>query len=506
VNSAARVRKLLTFATEGRDSIPAQSRGGRSVMAFVFYDTETTGSDTFYDQILQFAAIRTDDALNETGRFEIRCRIQPHILPAPGAMIVTGLNLDLLSDPALPTHFEMVAAIHEKLTAWSPAVFAGFNSLEFDEDLLRQAFYQSLLPPYLTNTNGNNRLDVMRLALALNEFEPGQLEIPRRADGAITFRLDRLAPANGFLHPNAHDAMADVEATIFLARLMRKKAPWLWDHLLKMGQKAEAVRRARDAPVRLYTDFPYNKPKHWLVSAIAVDPENTGNVIAFNLVHDPAELLSVSEESLKKWAATKPKPLRIIKANSCPILLDLGMASGRADLMKIGEQEILRRAHLLQQSPELRHRLLKVYVETRESHEQSPWLEGQIYRGFSGEKDAALMRKFHRASWPERADLSHLFTDDRYRKIAIRIVFSHRPDLLDEETRKAFSAAIARRWLTEDKVPWLTVHRALKEIDERREGSSYQEALLLESMETFFRDRKAWAEGQIGERGEQFEG
>lgn len=44
-------------------------------MAFVFYDTETTGSDIFYDQILQFAAIRTDDTLNEIERFEIRCRI-----------------------------------------------------------------------------------------------------------------------------------------------------------------------------------------------------------------------------------------------------------------------------------------------------------------------------------------------------------------------------------------------------------------------------------------------
>ena len=60
-------------------------------MAFVFYDTETTGSDTFYDQILQFAAIKTDDSLNEIDRFEIRCCIQPHILPAPGAMIITGV-------------------------------------------------------------------------------------------------------------------------------------------------------------------------------------------------------------------------------------------------------------------------------------------------------------------------------------------------------------------------------------------------------------------------------
>ena len=70
----------------------------------------------------------------------------------------------------------------------------------------------------------------------------------------------------------------------------------MWDHLLRMGQKAEAVRHARSAPVRLYTDFPYNKPNHWLVSAIAVDPANSGNVIAFNLAHDPAELLSVDDD------------------------------------------------------------------------------------------------------------------------------------------------------------------------------------------------------------------
>lgn len=52
-----------------------------------------------------------------------------------------------------------------------------------------------------------------------------------------------LAPANSFLHPNAHDAMADVEASIFLAKLMKEKTPWLLDHLLRMGQKVEAVRR-----------------------------------------------------------------------------------------------------------------------------------------------------------------------------------------------------------------------------------------------------------------------
>ena len=30
---------------------------------------------------------------------------------------------------------------------------SGYNSMRFDEPLLRQAFYKSLFPPYLTNTN-----------------------------------------------------------------------------------------------------------------------------------------------------------------------------------------------------------------------------------------------------------------------------------------------------------------------------------------------------------------
>lgn len=466
-------------------------------MAFVFYDTETTGSDTFYDQILQFAAIRTDDALNETDRFEIRCRIQPHILPAPGALIVTGVTLDQLSDPALPSHFEMAEAVHAKLTAWSPAVFAGYNSLEFDEDLLRQAFYQSLLPVYLTNTDGSSRLDIMKLALAVNAFEPGQISIPLRDDGVPTFKLDRLAPANGFSHPNAHDAMADVEATIFLAKTMKEKAPWIWDHLLRMGQKTEALREAHAAPVRLYTDFPYNRPNHWLVSAIAVDPANKGNVVAFNLAHDPAELRTVGDESLKTWAVSRPKPLRTIKANSSPILLDIDMAQGRADAMKLGEAEIMRRARVLQESHELRHRLLQAYVETRDVYEPSPHVEEQIYRGFPGSRDKCLMREFHRSSWPARVEIASQFEDDRMRRIARRIVFNHRPDLLGDEMRTAFARAIAQRWLTKGKARWLTIERAITEIEERRDACSYDEALSLAAMEAYFDGKLAWAKEQL---------
>ena len=48
---------------------------------FIFYDTETTGRDAFFDQILQYAAVSTDAELNRQNELELRCRRLPHIIP-----------------------------------------------------------------------------------------------------------------------------------------------------------------------------------------------------------------------------------------------------------------------------------------------------------------------------------------------------------------------------------------------------------------------------------------
>ena len=41
-------------------------------MPYVFYDTETTGVETAFDQILQFAAIKTDDEFVELVEKEVK--------------------------------------------------------------------------------------------------------------------------------------------------------------------------------------------------------------------------------------------------------------------------------------------------------------------------------------------------------------------------------------------------------------------------------------------------
>lgn len=59
-------------------------------MTFVPFDTETTGTNTYCDQIEQFGAIRTDDEFKEVERIEVRFRLQPHIVSSPAALTVTG--------------------------------------------------------------------------------------------------------------------------------------------------------------------------------------------------------------------------------------------------------------------------------------------------------------------------------------------------------------------------------------------------------------------------------
>jgi exodeoxyribonuclease-1 len=58
-------------------------------MAFIFYDTETTGLNPAFDQIVQFAAIVTDDDFNTQEELNLRCRLRPHVIASPGAMWVT---------------------------------------------------------------------------------------------------------------------------------------------------------------------------------------------------------------------------------------------------------------------------------------------------------------------------------------------------------------------------------------------------------------------------------
>jgi len=186
--------------------------GYASGMDFVFYDLETTGISPEFDQPLQFAAIWTDENFVEKDQVNIRCRLAPHILPSPQALVVTRVTPGELTDPSLPSLFEFSQQVAEFTERWAPAIWVGYNTMKFDEEVLRQTFYQNLSPNiYATQFNGNTRFDILSAVYAAYTRHPDLLVWPTDDARRRSFKLDRLAPANGF---NAHDALGDVEATI----------------------------------------------------------------------------------------------------------------------------------------------------------------------------------------------------------------------------------------------------------------------------------------------------
>ena len=102
---------------------------------FVFYDTETTGLDTDFCQILQIALVFTDDNLNILSQKKLECRRSPWIVPSPGALFITGFNPDDLKFNKL-SHYEMMQDVNNWLRGqhW-PITFIGYNSIAYDEPL-----------------------------------------------------------------------------------------------------------------------------------------------------------------------------------------------------------------------------------------------------------------------------------------------------------------------------------------------------------------------------------
>lgn len=414
-------------------------------MNFVFYDAETTGTDTTFDQILQFAAILTDADLNELDRFETRCRLLPHVIPAPGALLATRVTPAMLTDPSLPSHHEMMLLIAEKLRAWSPAIFTGYNTLAFDEPLLRQAFYQTLQPVYLTNTNGNQRADVLRLAQATAALAPNAMAVPFSVKGKPSLRLDTLAPANGFAHENAHDALADVEATIYMARLIHDRAPAVWNSLLPLVDKGEVTARLNSGEPKCLVEYHMGVPSVRAVVGCGHHPKNPTMQAAFDLRRNPAEVVNLSDEELAEETKGPNRALRTIYLNKMPAVVEVTLAPDLPANIGLPMEEIVRRAAMVSTDSQFAKRVGAVMARRYPPFEPSQIVERRIYEGFPSRADENRMQAFHDAEWPECAEIAESFEDIRYRELARRLIFVNAPEALSDPLRTQLQTWLGNR-------------------------------------------------------------
>ena len=443
-------------------------------MTFVIYDFETTGTSPAYDQPVQFGAIVVDDDFAELDRVNLRCRLVPHIVPSPTAMVVTGIMPDDLMAADIPTYFEFSQRLYDFIGKWSPAIWIGYNSIKFDEMVMRQMFYQNLLPNiYATQSNGNSRLDFMHVIHAVRQRAPEILQWPLGDNGKISFKLDRLAPANGVAAHNAHDALGDVEATLALMQHVAKSVPELWDELVECSDKHLIADKLNSfEPLGYIVRYGGGDPKEIVGCLCGYDEKNNNKAAFIDLeTADVGNLLSAQDDDLLKALKDSPLTIRSISINQAPALLRAKHAS----------KEVRQRAALVAQSSEFQKRVSQLmsqrYEADGEEVAELP-VEEAIYSGFYSNADRALLDQWRKAPWDERHELLREFEDLRLKQLGLRLVAFYAPAALTSQETKRYSL-----WLKE------TVAVASDEGSKRR---SWVDAL--KELDTLCDERRAPAE------------
>jgi exodeoxyribonuclease-1 len=466
-------------------------------MSLVFYDTETTGVDTHFDQILQFAAIKTDAFFKEVDRFETRCRLLPHVVPAPNAMIVNGVRASQLIDVSNPTHYEMVRKIVTKLEAWSPAIFAGWNTIRFDEEMIRQALYKTLHRPYLTNTKGNSRTDVMRMVQACSIYSSDTLKIPTEIGGKPVFKLIRVATENGFRLKRAHEALEDVRATIFLAKMVSENAPNIWSAFMRFSKKASVAAFLNEEKLFCFTEFYQGSLKTFVVTALR-RRENSPEWIVFDLAIAPESLAFLSDEELVLKCQWPQSPLHVLKSNAAPMIFSIHEAPANLPVLAMRQSELERRAEYLKSNAEFVEHLLTAHESNQKEFPAAQHIEAQIYDGFPCDSDHELMDEFHAAEWPKRAEIVKRFADKRLKKLGHRLLHIERPDLLDTSTRKAHDLEASKQVVGQCQHPGgLTLIDAIKQTNELLKDENHPHFDLLSEHREFLRTRLNAAESHL---------
>ena len=150
--------------------------------------------------------------------------------------------------------------------------------------MTRQLLYRNFFDPYEREwKSGNSRWDIIDMVRLCAATRPEGINWPKKEDGSNSFKLEQLTAANQIEHAAAHDALADVLATIELAKLVRKHQPKLFDYVYRLRHK-QKVRTEIDLDRRkpvLHVSATYSSRLGCLalVMPICVHPQNNNGII-----------------------------------------------------------------------------------------------------------------------------------------------------------------------------------------------------------------------------------
>lgn len=432
--------------------------------SFFFYDLETTGFDAREARIMQFAGQRTDMDLNPIGEpVNLLIKLTPDILPSPDAILVTGITPQQTLADGL-TEAEFLKIFYDQVVQ-PDTIFAGFNSIRFDDEFMRFMLYRNFYDPYEWQwQNGCSRWDVLDLTRMTRALRPDGIKWPFAPDGKPTNRLEMLTSINGLDHQKAHDALDDVYATISIAKLIKTKQPGLFDNLLKVHKKKEAQTFVETGQPFAYTSGRYpSATLHTSISVFLVKHPQPGSALVYDLRHDPTPFVNMSVDELAEaWRYNKDPeavrlPVKALKYNHCPavappaVILKDQATSERLDLTL---ETVTRNLTILNQhKAEFIEKLLQVVARFDEerAREQIGMIDNQLtvdsrlYEKFIDDSDKRIMSVVRTASPDQLSDLDTDFKDARLQGLLPLYKARNYPKSLSADERAAWDEFCAQK-------------------------------------------------------------
>ncbi len=406
---------------------------------YLFYDIESSGLNKCFDQVLQFAAIRTDLNLNEIEEINLKIRPNCDMVLSPKATLTHFISpLDI---EKAYSEIEAITQIHRCLNT-PGTISLGYNTLSFDDEFLRFSFYRNLLPPYTHQyAHQCQRMDIYPMLLFFYLYKPDVLAHWPKIDGKTSLKLDQLNAANQLAPGRAHDAVVDVEATLALAKKLMQVGP-MWQYLCGYFNKALDQKRSQELEAEgLMILGRFGAKDAYQAPVLALGPHRHYANQTIWLRLDLPELRQATLDNLdqktqvlaKKWAEPgfllPPTPERIAQ------LKPARRAEVQANKTWLAEHPLIwegiRDYHC--------HRKYPVYEQTD--------IDAALYtQPFLKPAEQHLCAAFHQAEPDQKAQLLERFSNKNLQEQAIRLMGRHYPQHLPLAYQERFRAYLQRIW------------------------------------------------------------
>jgi len=423
---------------------------------FFWYDYETFGLSPKTQRIAQFAGIRTDEHLNIIDEHMFYCKPTYDSLPSPEACSITGITPQICEKNGL-IEKTFISTINNEFSVPDTCV-VGYNSISFDDEFTRYTLFRNFLDPYAWHwQNGNSRwdiLDVARFCYALKK--DSSLKWHYDENNKPIFKLDKLAPANDIEHSDAHDALADVRATIGIAKIIKTTQPKLFDYALSLRDKREVSKKIELFSPLLHTSGIYSGKLSCtrLTTALAYHPEYSDRALVFNLDQDPSLLTELETEELKTLIFSKKLPkgvdrlqIKELAFNKSPMFVPnvYKLENKIIEQLQIDIDKCMDNlSYIRDNQTQIKQKIKSIYTN---DSERTPAMDvdQSLYDNFIDKADRLICNQIQNLSSDELRDFKPQFKDKKLSKLLLNFKARNFPESLTESEQEEWFEIVQSR-------------------------------------------------------------